>query len=231
MVGVPHGRPEVERMPMSPDPGIDLVESNRAATASWLKRSLRAAVGALVLAAGAGFVVFAAGIETVEKPLTRSADGMVVLTGGADRVSDAIRLLAAGHARRLLITGVSPGTSASEIARSVSGSAQFLQCCVDLGYFALNTAGNAEETRRWVRERQIRNSLIVVTSSYHMPRALAEMRPRLPDFDLIPHAVVAERLRGKAWWNSLELLRLVSLEYVKFLWSEARILARVLTPT
>lgn len=178
-----------------------------------------------------GFYWFAAQVDTVESGLARKADGMVVLTGGAERVSDAIRLLAAGHARRLLITGVSPGTAAPEIARSVSGSAGVLQCCIDLGYRARNTAGNAEETRRWVREKHIRDTLIVVTSSYHMRRALAEMRARLPDMELIPHAVVADRLRGKAWWNDLELFRLVSTEYVKFLWSEARVLASGMRPT
>ncbi len=219
-------------MPLSDGPGHISVDPDRPRTvASALKRSLLAFAWISALALFGGFMLFAMQIETVEEPFTKRADGMVVLTGGAERVSDAIRLLASGHARRLLITGVSPGTSAPEIARSVGGSAQILQCCVDLGYFALNTAGNAEETRRWVREKQIRNSLIIVTSSYHMPRALAEMRPRLPGFELIPHAIVADRLRGKAWWNDLELLRLTGLEYVKFLWAELRILARMVMAT
>jgi uncharacterized SAM-binding protein YcdF (DUF218 family) len=180
---------------------------------------------------GAGFFWFASQVNTVEAPLVRKADGMVVLTGGAERVTDAIRLLMAGHARRLLITGVSSGTTAQEIARSVQGSAETVRCCVDLGYSAQNTAGNAEETSRWVREKNIRASLIVVTSSYHMRRALAEMRLRLPHLELVPHAVVADRLRGKLWWNDAELFRLVGTEYLKFLWSEARVLASGKGPT
>ena len=178
-----------------------------------------------------GFYWFASQVKTVETPLDRKADGMVVLTGGAERVTDAIRLLMAGHARRLLITGVSAGTTGPEIARTVQGSGNIVRCCVDLGYIAQNTAGNAEETRRWVHEREIRGSLIIVTSSYHMRRALAEMRARLPELELIPHAVVADRLRGKAWWNDVELFRLVASEYLKFLWSEARVLASGQRPT
>ena len=42
------------------------------------------------------------------------------------------------------------------------------------------TRGNAAETAEWARAHQVR-SLIVVTSAYHMPRALAELGRDLPD--------------------------------------------------
>src|SRR5207248_507539 len=81
-------------------------------------------------------------------------------------------LLAAGRGKRLLISGVNPGTTTSDIAHQVSEYSRFLSCCVDLDYSALNTLGNAVETRRWVLDRGF-HSLIIVTSAYHMPRALA----------------------------------------------------------
>ena len=172
-----------------------------------------------------GFLIFTNQIVHEQAPFFEHSDGMVVLTGGADRVSDAIRLLRDGYARRLLITGVRPGTSALEIARRAAESASLLECCVDLGYAAQNTAGNAIEAARWARDHDIRGSIIVVTSSYHMPRALVEMRRRLKGFDLIPYPVVPERIRDQMWWSDSELFRLVATEYVKYIYARARILA------
>ncbi len=52
------------------------------------------------------------------------------------------------------------------------------------------------ETRRWVRERGFK-SLIVVTSNYHMPRAIVELSHAMPDITLIPFAVVGDRWRDE----------------------------------
>ena len=45
-----------------------------------------------------------------------NADAIVVLTGGQARVSEAVRLLEEGHANRLLISGVHPGTTREQLA-------------------------------------------------------------------------------------------------------------------
>ena len=127
------------------------------------------------------------------------ADGIVVLTGGASRIEDAVELLASGRGQRLLITGVHRMTSEREIARLKPGYTKVFTCCVDLDRSALNTIGNATETRRWAHERGFR-SIIVVTSSYHMPRAMAELERQLPDIQLIPFPVVTDQLRAS--WSS-----------------------------
>ena len=99
----------------------------------------------------------------------------MVLTGAATRIPDAIELLAAGRGKRLLITGVHRDTSAREIARLTPALHQnYFTCCIDLDRSALNTFGNALEIKRWAREHNF-NSLIVVTSNWHMPRAMAEV--------------------------------------------------------
>ena len=82
----------------------------------------------------------------------RNADGIVVLTGGASRVTDAIELLAAGRGRRLLISGVNRSTNRSEISRLNPEFARVVRCCVDFDR-SLNTLGNAVETRRWTQAR------------------------------------------------------------------------------
>ena len=92
------------------------------------------------------------------------------------------------------ITGVYPATRLSEIARLTPEYERWFACCVDLDRVALNTIGNAIETKRWARE-QGSKSLIVVTSDFHMPRALAEIAHQLPDVALVPFPVISERVR------------------------------------
>ena len=168
-----------------------------------------------------GFIGFVWLLPSEEVPLTQSADGIVVLTGGTSRVSDAMELLAAGRGKRLLISGVYPGTTTADIAREVGGYGRFMACCVDLDYSAQNTLGNAVETRRWAIDRGF-HSLIIVTSAYHMPRALAEIGHQLPDVTLIPFPVVSDRLRIEPWWSNGDTARLVVSEYFKYLFARVR---------
>jgi uncharacterized SAM-binding protein YcdF (DUF218 family) len=134
-----------------------------------------------------------------------------------------VDLLATGRGKRLLITGVNRSTTLSEIARLVPSQEKYVTCCVDLDYSALNTVGNATETRRWVDSRGFR-SLIVVTSTYHMRRALSELGRQMPDVELIPFPVVSERMRSEDWWSSPEAARLLVTEYLKFLFAQLRIM-------
>jgi uncharacterized SAM-binding protein YcdF (DUF218 family) len=193
----------------------------RSAFARAFRRLIIVVFLALGVTLGGGFFWFASSIATREVALNRNADGIVVLTGGASRIADAIDLLAAGHGKRLLITGAHKTTNRKEIARLVPHHARLVACCVDLDHSALNTLGNAAETRRWVKEREFR-SLIVVTSSYHMPRAMAELSHKLPEVELIPFPVVSDKLRVEPWWESLPTARLVMTEYLKFMLAKVR---------
>jgi uncharacterized SAM-binding protein YcdF (DUF218 family) len=168
-----------------------------------------------------GFFGFAWLLPSQEVALDSKADGIVVLTGGTSRVSDALELLASGHGKRLLITGVNTGTTTADIARQTAEYGRYLACCVDLDYSALNTLGNAVQTRRWTLDRGF-HSLIIVTSAYHMPRALAEIAHQLPDVTLIPFPVVSDRLRVEPWWSNGDTTRLVLSEYFKYLFAKVR---------
>ena len=189
-----------------------------------LRRLMRGAVllAFVILAIlGGGFVWFISHVPATEITLNRNADGIVVMTGGASRVSDAIELLAAGHGKRLLISGVNPTTSSAEIARNNPRHEALVACCVDLDHSAINTVGNAIETRRWARDRSFK-SLIVVTSAYHMPRTMAELEVQMPDVALVPFPVVSEKLRNEPWWASAPTARLILSEYAKFVVSQLR---------
>ena len=178
------------------------------------------AVGALLLAGG--FFWFVWHIPNEETILGPKADGIVVLTGGASRIPDAIELLAADRGHRLLITGVYRATSRQEIARLTPLYSRFFTCCVDLDRSALNTFGNAIETKRWAKEHNF-NSLIVVTSNWHMPRAMVELQHQLPEAALIPYPVVSEKIKTESWLHNGEILRLLLSEYLKYLFAIVRL--------
>ncbi len=178
----------------------------------------------LCLAVGLGFFVFVASIDRYERSPSDRADAIVALTGGAERIGDAIDLLAKGYGGRLLITGVNERTSREEIARLNPGQRRLFDCCVDLDYRARNTIGNAIETRRWMRDNRFR-SLIVVTSNYHMPRTLLELDNVLPAARKVPFAVVHGAAHPESWWRHPGTARLLASEYLKFVigWVRTRL--------
>jgi uncharacterized SAM-binding protein YcdF (DUF218 family) len=192
------------------------------ATARRIYAALVGVMAVTFVVAAAGFIAFLSQVRGIEAKPDGRADGIVVLTGGSSRVSDAMELLAAGYGRRLLISGVHPTSGASEISRSVPESQSFFNCCVDLDHSAINTRSNAAETRRWAHERGFK-SLIVVTSNYHMPRAIVELSHAMPNVALIPFAVVGDKWREEPWWTSSGTLRLLLSEYVKYVAAEVRV--------
>jgi uncharacterized SAM-binding protein YcdF (DUF218 family) len=164
------------------------------------------------------FTSFIAGLSAQGPSELRAADGIIALTGGSDRISEAFDLLAGGMGKRLLITGVNLATTGDALsAKAGAGAADTLMnCCVDLDHNALNTVGNAIEAARWVHNRKF-HSVIVVTSSYHMPRSLLELRRVLPETELVAYPVINQNLHLDQWWLEGGSVRLVVSEYLKFL--------------
>ncbi|MDB5628687.1 MAG: YdcF family protein [Tardiphaga sp.] len=208
-------------------PDQPIAEPSADAPPARSRRGLIAAAIVMTLAlsfvgAGIGFIGFLSQLRATEIKPSSNADGIVVLTGGSSRVSDAMELLASGYGKRLLISGVHPTNGTTAISRTVPDSEGLLTCCVDLDRSAVNTRSNAAETRRWAQERGF-HSLIVVTSNYHMPRAIVEMSHAMPDVKLVPFSVIGEKWRDEPWWTSGGTLRLLLSEYVKYLAAETRV--------
>lgn len=189
------------------------------------RRILLALAGAVVVGLGVGFVAFADMVATAMPPADPHADGIVVLTGGTARIDAALALLAEGRAERLLISGVNPTVSRDTIA-AMAGSefGPALDCCVDIDH-ARDTIENASSTGEWVSNRDFA-SLIVVTSSYHMPRSLAELADAMPGVRLIAFPVLSQELDLRTWWRDPAAFSLLFREYGKYLAAEARLLLR-----
>ena len=163
-----------------------------------------------------GFIVFANGVDREHSEPQRSADGIAVLTGGMSRIDEAMKLLAEGKAKRVLITGVNRTTTTEELKELASQGDQYFTCCVDIDKEARNTIDNATETSEWVALHHY-GSIIVVTSNYHMPRALAELARVMPGVTLIPYSVVDNNVHLERWWTYPGTTRLLLSEYLKYL--------------
>lgn len=186
---------------------------------------MRALIFALAVAAGLlafGFVIFAVGATRDPIGTSDTADGIVVLTGGESRILAGARLLSEGRAKRMLISGVNRKVTREDIRRISKLERDVIACCVDLGYEALDTVGNAGEARNWARGHGY-SSLLVVTSSYHMPRSLAELSLAMPDVELIPAAVLPPSFPESGWWLHARTARLLISEYLKYIPAIARL--------
>lgn len=146
-------------------------------------------------------------------PVAGGADGIVVLTGGAERIETAMRLLAEDRAPVLLVSGVGRGTELAEMAHRIHLDPASLGSRVTLGRSATDTVGNAAETAAWAHANSVRR-LIVVTAGYHMPRALIEIGHALPGVALLPAPVQPPAMRGRV---DFATVRLLANEYDKLL--------------
>ncbi len=163
-----------------------------------------------------GFFEFTNRIPRQKPANIAKADAIVVLTGGKSRVIDALKLLAEKKGSRLLISGVHQTTSLKSLRKIAPSQSALLDCCVDLDKAARNTIGNAAETATWVSSNKFK-SLIVVTSSYHMPRGLAELKGVLPKVTLTAYPVFVTSVPVSRWWTNPGTARLLFSEYVKYL--------------
>ena len=150
-----------------------------------------------------------------------NADGLVVLTGGSQRISHGLELLANKKAKRLLISGVGKSTSLKTLGNLNHKYKSLFGCCVDIEHRAADTIGNALESAKWIEASGYR-SIILVTSAYHMPRALVEFRRQLSSQQIIVSAVPLDELQLEGWWSKSDTLRLMLSEYIKFLGAQLR---------
>ncbi len=169
----------------------------------------------------AGFLWFADSVTNLAPPSQARADAIVVLTGGYQRIDQAVELLRRGSGRRLLISGAHPTTSPAQIRKMTQASRDLFDCCVDVGYEALDTIGNANEISRWIHDHGY-SSVLVVTNNYHMPRSLMELRRKDRATTYVPYPVVNSDLKHTDWYAEPDVLRTLLSEYGKTLIAYAR---------
>jgi uncharacterized SAM-binding protein YcdF (DUF218 family) len=192
--------------------------ARRRRSRSLLRKALRRGFFVLVALLAVflgGFLYFADTVASLQPPATPRADAIVVLTGGFQRIDQAVELLKSGAGRRLLISGVNPATTGSQIRRNTQSSADLFKCCVDIGHAAVDTIGNATEAGQWIRDHGY-GRVLVVTNNYHMPRSLLELRRVRPDTEFIAYPVVNSDLKTSNWLRNPLFIKAILLEYAKY---------------
>jgi uncharacterized SAM-binding protein YcdF (DUF218 family) len=124
-----------------------------------------------------GFLWFAVALP--QPTGAERTDAIVVPTGSGGRIPRGIALLREREAEQLLVTGVDANVRPGEFSAEYDVSAQLMECCVVLGFAALDTRGNARETASWVEANDVK-SIRLVTSDWHMRRAALELEGELP---------------------------------------------------
>lgn len=145
----------------------------------------------------------------------KNASAIVVFTGGNSRIDEAVKLLKDGKGQRLLISGVHQKTSKKTLQAKFHIEENLFDCCIDIDKQAANTHGNAIETGKWSSSHKF-DSLIIVTSTYHMPRSLLETQRRLPRVNLTPYPVPTTDFDKKNWYKDQLSLNILLSEYTKY---------------
>tara|TARA_A100001391_G_scaffold21380_4_gene11826 strand:+ start:801 stop:1328 length:528 start_codon:yes stop_codon:yes gene_type:complete len=160
---------------------------------------------AFVLLAWLGGFVWFAGVLPQPDPAA-TGDAVVVPTGSGGRIPRGLELLRTDAVQQMLVTGVDAAVKQGEFEAEFDVDHQLMECCITLGYIAVDTRGNALETAEWLATHDY-TSLVLVTADWHMRRAALELSEQLaPGIVIVRDAVRSEA----SLWTFF-------LEYNKFL--------------
>lgn len=182
---------------------------------------------AATLPIAVGFVRFVHHLPGPTADQSRT-DAIVVLTGGGERISNALSLLEADKADRLFVSGVHRGVGVAELLRidrtqpTPAHTDATLAARIDLGDTAGDTFGNSVESVAWMRANKF-HSMRLVTADYHMPRALIEFKMEAPDLTIVPNPIRPSSLQNAPWWRG-PMFGLLLSEYGKYLIAKWRYL-------
>jgi uncharacterized SAM-binding protein YcdF (DUF218 family) len=176
---------------------------------------------ALALAWAGGLVWFARAMPTAVAEPERRTDAIVVLTGGAERISTGLALLAEDKAARLFISGVGATVRLADLIGAERAADAALVARIAIGTAAADTPGNALETAAWAAREQV-GSIRLVTAAYHMRRSLRELGAVMPGVAIVPHPVFPATVRAD-WWRAPGTASLIAREYTKYLVTELRL--------
>jgi uncharacterized SAM-binding protein YcdF (DUF218 family) len=140
-------------------------------------------------------------------------DAIVVLTGGRGRVEEGIRLYRDNRGDWLFLVGVDPSVRKSDLLRGQLEGPR--EAGVILEKVSRNTLENALYARELVLKHQT-GSIRLLTSRYHMQRAVLIFRNVLPkDVAIYPHPVDSKNLHEE-WWSHGGSIRLLFTEFYKY---------------
>ena len=154
---------------------------------------------------------------------------IVILTGGANRIKDGLKIIqdfknSKNINYKILVSGTGMGFTKSSLKNKLGPNfnSQLIQCCIDLDGVSKNTLTNASETFKWTNKNDIKE-FILITSNYHMPRAILEFKNVMPNLKIYTYAITPKKHNIKNWLSSYQTFSLVFTEYCKFIIAGLRI--------
>ena len=169
-------------------------------------------------------------IVSLKKSSFVEPNNIVILTGGSNRIKDGFKIINNFNKSdlksiKLLISGTGKGFTKLSINKILSKNNDFysfIKCCVELDSRSKNTYSNAIQTKIWVTKNNI-NQFVLITSNYHIPRALLEFREQMPNIKIFAYPIYPTKHEIKQWIYSFETFALVFIEYSKFQLAKLRI--------
>ena len=154
---------------------------------------------------------------------------IVILTGGANRIKDGLKIIenfqnSKNINYKILVSGTGMGFTKSSLKKKLGPNfnSQLIQCCIDLDSVSKNTLTNASETFKWTTKNGIKE-FILITSNYHMPRAILEFKNVMPNLKIYTYAITPKKHDIENWLSSYKTFSLVFTEYCKFIIAGIRI--------
>ena len=168
-------------------------------------------------------ILFLTKYNNIESP------NIVILTGGANRIKDGLKIIqdfknSNNINYKILVSGTGMGFTKSSLKKKLGPNfnSQLIQCCIDLDSVSKNTLTNASETVKWTNKNDIKE-FILITSNYHMPRAILEFKNVMPNLKIYTYAITPKKHDIKNWLSSYQTFSLVFTEYCKFIIAGLRI--------
>ena len=172
---------------------------------------------------------FKENILSLTKYNNKESLNIVILTGGTNRIKDGLKIIedfkkSKKTNYKILVSGTGMGFTKSSLKKKLGPNfnPKLIQCCVDLDSVSKNTFTNASETFKWTRKNDIKE-FILITSNYHMPRAILEFKNIMPKLKIYTYAIIPKKHNIENWLNSYETFNLIFTEYCKYIFASLRI--------
>ena len=168
-------------------------------------------------------------ILSLQKHTVTLNSNIVILTGGSNRIKDGLKIINnvdifTKANLKILISGTGKGFTKKSLKEmlTLNINLKLLECCIELESISKDTYSNASETYKWVKMNNI-NKFILITSNYHMPRAILEFKNKMPNLEIFIYPITPKNHDITNWLNSSETFSLIFIEYSKLLIASLRI--------
>ena len=150
-------------------------------------------------------------------PQISNSVGIIVLTGGKNRIEKGVELLSKGYGDKLLISGVFMPSEIESKFSLEKEKKELFECCVFFDQKSTNTLENAQEVGKWLSENKDIKSIILVSSYYHLPRSIMIFEKKIKsNVNIYPiPAIQNNNFREQFLFH----LKLIISEYFKVIYS------------